>query len=39
MIGVPGETPETIAESFALLDNYAIPKTVMLGQIVRHEND
>ena len=25
MIGAPGETPETIAESLALLDNYAIP--------------
>ena len=66
MIGAPGETPETIAESLTLLDNYAIPlrtwvtigiclwthrqqileqrdmtplKTVMLGQIARHEND
>ena len=25
MIGAPGETPETIAESLTLLDNYAIP--------------
>ncbi len=25
MIGAPGETPETIAESLALLDQYSIP--------------
>ena len=25
MLGAPGETPQTVAESFALLDRYAIP--------------
>ncbi len=25
MIGAPGETPETVAQSLALLDNYAVP--------------
>ena len=25
MIGAPGETPETVAESLALIDSYSIP--------------
>ena len=25
MIGAPGETPDTVTESLALLDNYSIP--------------
>jgi hypothetical protein len=28
MIGAPGENPETVAQSLALLDNYAIPDGV-----------
>lgn len=30
MLGAPGETPETIRETFVLLDRYAIPASVTL---------